>query len=112
MGSRQESPLGVLQGTLDMLVLKALTGGPAHGYDVAEYILARSGELLRVEEGALYPALHRLELRGWIEGEWGLSTNNRRAKFYRLTAAGRKQLAAERSNWARMSAAVARVMEA
>ena len=95
-----------------MLVLKALVRGPSHGYDVAEFILARSGDVLRVEEGALYPSLHRLELRGWIDGEWGVSTNNRRAKFYKLTAAGRKQLAAETSNWARMSGAVARVMEA
>ena len=95
-----------------MLVLKALVRGPSHGYDVAEYILAQSGDVLRVEEGALYPALHRLELRGWIEGEWGVSTNNRRAKFYKLTAAGRKQLAVESSGWARMSGEVARVMEA
>ena len=95
-----------------MLVLKALVRGASHGYDVAEYILAQSGDVLRVEEGALYPALHRLELRGWIEGEWGVSTNNRRAKFYKLTAAGRKQLAVESSGWARMSGAVARVMEA
>lgn len=112
MGSKQEQSSGVLQGTLDMLVLKALVRGPSHGYDVAEFILARSGDVLRVEEGALYPALHRLELRGLIQGEWGVSTNNRRAKFYKLTAAGRKQLAQESSNWARMSGAVARVMEA
>lgn len=112
MGSKQEPSSGVLQGTLDMLVLKALVRGPSHGYDVAEFILARSGDVLRVEEGALYPALHRLELRGWIEGEWGVSTNNRRAKFYQLTAAGQKQLASESSNWARLSGAVARVMEA
>ncbi|HEY3439140.1 MAG TPA: PadR family transcriptional regulator [Paludibaculum sp.] len=112
MGSKQETTSGVLQGTLDMLVLKALVRGPLHGYDVAEYILARSGDVLRVEEGALYPALHRLELRGWIEGEWGVSTNNRRAKFYKLTAAGRRQLAVESTNWARMSGAVGRVMEA
>ena len=112
MGSKQATSSGVLQGTLDMLVLRALVRGPSHGYDVAEFILARSGDVLRVEEGALYPALHRLELRGWIEGEWGVSTNNRRAKFYKLTAAGRKQLAVESSNWARVSGAVARVMEA
>jgi PadR family transcriptional regulator PadR len=100
-----------LQGTLDMLVLKALARGPLHGYDVAEHILAGSGDVL-VEEGALYPALHRLELRGLLASTWGVSANNRRAKFYRLTAAGRKQLAAESSEWARLSGAMARVMEA
>ena len=84
-----------------MLVLKALARGPLHGYDVAEHILAWSGDVLRVEEGALYPALHRLELRGLLASECGVSTNNRRAKFYRLTAAGRKQLAQEASDWAR-----------
>ncbi len=112
MGKNTESSPGVLQGTLDMLVLKALARGPLHGYDVAEHILAWSGEVLRVEEGALYPALHRLELRGLLASEWGVSANNRRAKFYRLTAAGRKQLAAESSEWARLSGAIARVMEA
>ena len=112
MGEKTERSPGVLQGTLDMLVLKALARGPLHGYDVAEHILAWSGEVLRVEEGALYPALHRLELRGLLASTWGVSANNRRAKFYRLTAAGRKQLAAESSEWVRLSSAVARVMEA
>jgi PadR family transcriptional regulator len=112
MGDNKKRSTGVLQGTLDMLVLKALVRGPLHGYDVAEHILAWSGDVLRVEEGALYPALHRLELRGLLVSEWGVSTNNRRAKFYRLTASGRKQLAAESSEWARLSGAVARVMEA
>ena len=112
MGKNDRQPVGVLQGTLDMLVLKALARGPLHGYDVAEYILTWSGDVLRVEEGALYPALHRLELRGLLVSEWGVSTNNRRAKFYRLTPAGRKQLVAEASGWARLSGAVARVMEA
>ena len=112
MGKNDRQPVGVLQGTLDMLVLKALARGPLHGYDVVEHILAWSGDVLRVEEGALYPALHRLELRGLLASEWGVSTNNRRAKFYRLTAAGRKYLAAEASEWARLSSAVARVMEA
>jgi len=112
MGEKTERSPGVLQGTLDMLVLKALARRPLHGYDVAEHILAWSGDVLRVEEGALYPALHSLELRGLLSSEWGVSANNRRAKFYRLTAAGRKQLAAESSEWARMSGAVARVMEA
>ncbi len=95
-----------------MLVLKALARGPLHGYDVAEYILAWSGDVLKVEEGALYPALHRLELRGLLASEWGVSANNRRAKYYRLTAAGRKQLAAESSEWVRLSGAIGRVMEA
>jgi len=112
MGKNKEAPPGVLPGTLDMLVLKALARGPLHGYDVAEYILTWSGDILRVEEGALYPALHRLELRGLLASEWGVSANNRRAKYYRLTAAGRKQLAAESSEWERLSSAVARVMEA
>src|SRR3989454_8147481 len=113
MGNGKERPTtGILQGTLDMLVLKALARGSLHGYDVAEHILTWSGDVLRVEEGALYPALHRLELRGLLASEWGVSTNNRRAKFYRMTAAGRKQLAAEASEWARLSSAVARVMEA
>ena len=112
MGEKNERSSGVLQGTLDMLVLKALAHRPMHGYDVAEHILAWSGDVLRVEEGALYPALHRLELRGLLASEWGVSANNRRAKFYRLTAAGRKHLAAEASEWARLSSAVGRVMEA
>src|SRR5256885_16747572 len=111
MGKNKEAPPGVLPGTLDMLVLKALASGPLHGYDVAEYILRWSGDVLRVEEGALYPALHRLELRGLLASEWGVSANNRRAKFYKPTAAGRKQLAAESFEWARLSGAVARVME-
>src|SRR5205809_3175222 len=112
MGKNKEAPPGLLPGTLDMLVLKALARGPLHGYDVAEYILTLSGDILRVEEGALYPALHRLELRGLLASEWGVSANNRRAKFYHLTAAGRKELAAESSEWARLSGAIARVMEA
>ena len=112
MGAEEERSTGVLQGTLDMLVLKALVRGPMHGYDVAEHILAWSGDVLRVEEGALYPALHRLELRGLLTSEWGVSANNRRAKYYRLTAAGRKQLVAQSSEWKRLSSAVARVMEA
>jgi len=112
MGEKPERSESMLQGTLDMLVLKALTRGPLHGYDVAEHILAWSGDVLRVEEGALYPALHRLELRGLLASEWGVSANNRRAKFYRLTAAGRKKLAQEKSQWARLSGAIARVMEA
>ena len=101
----------LLQGTLDMLILKALTRGAAHGYTIAEFIQQSSDDTLRVEEGALYPALHRLELRGLLQGEWGVSENNRRAKFYRLTAAGRKHLAEEASTWGRLSSAITRVMQ-
>jgi PadR family transcriptional regulator len=101
----------LLQGTLDMLILKTLIRGPMHGYGVAEFIQQTSEDVLRVEEGALYPALHRLEIRGLLAAEWGVSENNRRAKFYRLTAAGRKQLAAEAERWSRMAAAIGRIME-
>jgi PadR family transcriptional regulator, regulatory protein PadR len=83
-----------------------------HGYAIAEFIEQSTDDMLRVEEGALYPALHRLELRGWLAAEWGLSENNRRAKYYRLTAAGRKQLGEESAHWDRMVAAIARIMEA
>lgn len=100
----------LLQGTLDLLILKTLSRGAMHGYAIAEWIEQSSDEVLRVEEGALYPALHRLELRGLLDAEWGLSDNNRRAKYYRLTAAGRKQLAASRAHWGRLSMAVARVL--
>jgi PadR family transcriptional regulator PadR len=100
-----------MQGTLDMLILKALTRGAMHGYSIVEFIQQSSDEVLRVEEGALYPALHRLELRGLLSAEWGVSENNRRAKYYRLNAAGRKQLAEESSHWNRLSGAVARVMQ-
>jgi PadR family transcriptional regulator, regulatory protein PadR len=109
MGKEQTGDL--LQGTLDMLILRALTGGAKHGYAIAEVIHQRSEDVLRVEEGALYPALHRLELRGWLASEWGLSENNRRAKFYRLTAAGRTNLTKEREHWNRLASAVSRVME-
>jgi PadR family transcriptional regulator PadR len=101
----------LLQGTLDLLILKALATGPMHGYGVAEWIHDSSQDVLRVEEGALYPALHRLELRGLLSAEWGMSDNNRRAKYYVLTAAGRKQLAQETEYWRRMSGAVARVLQ-
>src|SRR5438477_13132404 len=111
MGEKTERSSGVLQGTLDMLVLKALAREPLHGYDVAEHILAWSGDVLRVEEGALYPALQRLELRGLLASEWGVSPNNRRAKYYWLTAAGRKRLTAEAEHWSHMTAAIARIMQ-
>jgi transcriptional regulator len=100
----------LLQGTLDMLVLKTLTRGAMHGYAIAEFIRQSSQDVLRVEEGALYPALHRLQLRGLLVGEWGVSDNNRRAKYYKLTAAGKRALADESQGWDRLSAAVSRVM--
>jgi transcriptional regulator len=94
-----------------MLVLKTLTQGAMHGYAIAEFVQAKSNDILRVEEGALYPALHRLELRGLLASDWGTSGNNRRAKYYRLTAAGRKQLAAESEHWSRMTSAIALIMD-
>ncbi|HXN51824.1 MAG TPA: PadR family transcriptional regulator [Candidatus Acidoferrum sp.] len=111
MKNKKEDTGDLLQGTLDLLVLKALAKAPMHGYGVAEWIHESSQDVLRVEEGALYPALHRLELRGLLSSEWGASDNNRRAKFYALTAAGRKRLAEETEYWRRMSAAVARVLQ-
>ncbi|HEU5217488.1 MAG TPA: PadR family transcriptional regulator [Gemmatimonadales bacterium] len=102
--------LDLLQGTLDLLVLKALTWGARHGYAVSTWIRESSGEEFLVEEGALYPALHRLERRGWVESEWGLSENNRKAKYYRLTPKGRVQLRAEVSLWGRYVDAVGRVL--
>jgi PadR family transcriptional regulator PadR len=108
---KRENPGDLLQGTLDLLILKALARGALHGYGVAEWIHQTSEDILRVEEGALYPALHRLELRGLLAAEWGLSDNNRRAKFYSLTSAGRKHLAHETEFWQRMSGAVARILQ-
>jgi PadR family transcriptional regulator PadR len=101
----------VLQGTLDLLILKTLTRGSQHGYGIAVHIQQVSNEALRVEEGSLYPALHRIEQDGWIRAEWGLSENNRRAKFYELTAAGKRQLALEEKKWASLTAGVASVLK-
>ena len=100
----------LLQGTLDMMILKTLTRGPLHGYDVAEAIHLASDEVLQVDEGALYPALHRLQLKGFLDAEWGVSENNRRAKFYRLTDTGREHLVSESRRWRRLAGAVSRVM--
>src|ERR1035441_2804035 len=107
---REQKPSSgeLLQGTLDMLILKTLIRGPMHGYAVVEFIQQTSEDVLRVEEGALYPALHRLELRGLLASEWGVSENNRRAKYYRLTAPGRAHLAGEAARWRRMGGALAR----
>ena len=100
----------LLQGTLDMLVLKALTRGARHGYDIARWIHGASGDALAVEEGSLYPALYRMEKKGWLVSSWGLSENNRRARFYELSPLGRRQLDAEHESWMRLATAIARVM--
>ncbi len=100
----------LVQGTLDMLILKTLTAGPQHGYAIVRRIQQASDDFLKVEEGSLYPALHRMQRRGWIEAEWGLSEANRKAKYYRLTAAGRAQLKTAARNWARVVEAIAGVM--
>jgi PadR family transcriptional regulator PadR len=102
----------VLRGTLDLLVLKAVSWGPIHGYAVAQWIERATGDVLRIEEGTLYPALHRLENREWIAAEWGRSENNQRAKFYSLTAKGRAQLRVETKDWTRYAAAVFLALEA
>jgi transcriptional regulator len=104
------SPVELLQGTLDVLVLKTLSWGPRHGYAIARWIEQVTDDVLRVEEGSLYPALHRLEKRGWIEAEWGTSENNRRAKYYRLTTRGRAQLRAELSAWETFAAAMGKAL--
>jgi PadR family transcriptional regulator PadR len=100
----------VLQGTLGMLVLRTLSSGPLHGYGITVRIQEVSGDALRVEEGSLYPALHRMEQEGWIAADWGVTENNRRARYYRLTPAGHRQLEAERESWERLIAAVGKVM--
>jgi PadR family transcriptional regulator, regulatory protein PadR len=101
----------LLQGTLALLVLKTLARGPLHGYGITIHIQMVSKDFLRVEEGSLYPALHRMEQDGWVSAEWGISENNRRARYYRLTAKGRKQLAEEEKNWERLTQAVAHVLQ-
>jgi transcriptional regulator len=107
-----EKPTGELvQGTLDMLILRTLARGDSHGWGIAQHIHQVSEEVLRVEEGSLYPALHRLELAGLVAASWGLSENNRRARIYKLTPRGRKRLEAERERWSALVSAIARVME-
>ncbi len=103
--------LELLRGTLDLLILKSLTWGPMHGYAVSSWIRRRTDDAILVEEGALYPALHRLEARGWVAAEWGRSENNRRAKFYELTAEGRRQLRSRSATWERYAAAVGKVLQ-
>jgi transcriptional regulator len=104
--------LDVLQGTLDLLILRTLQWGPRHGHGIGQMIRARSDDLLQVEHGSLYPALHRLRREGWIASEWGVTENNQRAKYYRLTAAGKQQLAAEESRWKLFVKAMGRVLRA
>lgn len=101
----------LLPGTLEMLVLKTLTRAPLHGYGIAQHIRQVSDDVLQVEEGSLYPALQRLQLKGWVSSEWALTEKNRRARYYRLTPLGRKQLAAETANFDRLISAIARVMK-
>ena|SRR5687768_9921504 len=109
---RTAEPADLLQGTLELLILRTLAGRPKHGYDIAQWIHAASAEALSIEEGALYPALHRLELRGLLASEWDVSANNRRAKYYRLTATGRKRLKDATDSWRRTSTAINRVLDA
>jgi transcriptional regulator len=110
MRKRYQNRVELLQGTLDLLILQTLQWGPQHGYGISQAIRLQSGEVLEVETGSLYPALHRLERQGWIQSDWKLSENKQRVKRYRLTAAGRKQLQWERSRWSRLSAAIAGIL--
>ena len=103
--------IDLLQGTLDVLILRTLAGGPMHGWGIAQRIQQVSEDVLRVNQGSLYPALHRLEDEGWIDAEWGASENNRKAKYYHLTRTGQRQLEAETENWKRLAAAVARILQ-
>ncbi len=101
----------LMQGTLELLILKTLSRDAMHGYGIAQRIHEAADDLLKIEDGSLYPALHRMEERGWITSDWGVSENNRRAKFYKLTRAGRKQLDAESVNWERVSQAITRILQ-
>lgn len=108
----EKSSLDVVRGTLDVLILKTLSWGEMHGYSISQSILAQTDEAILVEEGALYPALYRMEAKGWLEAEWGLSDNNRRAKYYRLTSEGRRQLREEVKTWTHYAEAVGKVLSA
>src|SRR5438105_4311457 len=107
-----KSKAGLLKGTLDMLILKALSLGALHGYGIGQRIAQISGDALKIEEGSLYPGLYRLEQRGWVQSEWDISDNNQRAKFYKLTRAGRKQLILEERNWERLAGATMKALRA
>jgi PadR family transcriptional regulator PadR len=106
-----QNRIELLQGTLDMLILQALRWGSQHGYGIVQALRAGSGDVLQVETGSLYPALHRLERQGWIKSEWGTTDNKQRAKYYQLTATGKKQLASEQRRWNQLSAAIANLMK-
>jgi transcriptional regulator len=110
MKTRYQNRIELLQGTLDMLILQSLQWGPQHGYGIGHAIRANSGELLKVETGSLYPALHRLERQAWVKSEWKLTETGQRAKFYRITPAGKKQLASEADRWSQMTSAIAGIM--
>ena len=107
-----QSPIDLLQGTLDLIVLKTLSWGPMHGFGIARWIQRTTEEVLQVEEGSLYPALYRMENRGWIKATWALTENGRRAKYYRLTAVGRRQLTAESKAWDKLTGAIGKIMTA
>jgi len=107
---KYQNRIELLQGTLDMLILRNLQWGPQHGHGIGQAIRASSQDLLQIEHGSLYPALHRLQRQGWISSEWGMSDKNQKAKYYRLTAAGKKQLVAEQSKWKLLVRTIARVM--
>jgi PadR family transcriptional regulator, regulatory protein PadR len=111
MSTKEQKRIELLQGTLDLLILRTLLLGPAHGHAIAKAIEFRSDDVLQVEQGSLYPALHRLIKRGWISVEAGTSENNRRAKFYKLTAKGRRRLALETSKWDKLTGAIARILQ-
>jgi len=106
-----DSQLDLPQGTLDLLILRTLSLGPQHGWAISERVQQVSSDMLRIQQGSLYPALHRLERRGWVIGKWGISDNNRRAKYYELTRSGRKQLETETESWRKLTSAVALVLE-
>src|SRR5690348_497350 len=108
---RYQNRIELLQGTLDMLILQTLQWGPQHGYGISQTIRGRSGEVLQVETGSLYPALHRLEKQGWVSSEWKQTESNQRAKYYRLTAPGKKQLLSEQDRWAQIVSAIAGIMD-
>jgi PadR family transcriptional regulator len=114
MGRKEpyQNRIELLQGTLDMLILQTLQWGPQHGYGISQILRVNSGELLQVETGSLYPALHRLERQKWVSSEWKQTDSNQRAKFYKITAAGKKQLAADQHRWQQMVEVIARIMKA